>query len=104
MPDLSALLAHWGYAALFLVVVLGNLGLPVPEESILALAGYAVWRGTLSLPVVLAVGIASAVVGDNLGYWIGRRYGRTVLERYGRWTSVTPERLRKVAYTGHREH
>ena len=96
MPDLSALLAHWGYAALFLVVVLGNLGLPVPEESILALAGYAVWRGTLSLPLVLAVGIASAVVGDNLGYWIGRRYGRTVLERYGRWTSVTPERLRKV--------
>ncbi len=96
MPDLDALLTHWGYAALFLIVVLGNVGLPVPEESILALAGYAVWRGTLSLPVVLAVGIASAVVGDNLGYRVGRRYGRTVLERYARWARVTPERLRQV--------
>jgi len=42
MPDLGVLLEHWGYAAIFTVVVLGNLGLPVPEESILA------WRATRS--------------------------------------------------------
>jgi HAD superfamily phosphatase (TIGR01668 family) len=96
MPDLDALLAHWGYAAIFAVVVLGNVGLPVPEESVLVLAGYAAWRGGLSLGAVLAVGVAGAVAGDNLGYWLGRRYGPAVLERYGRWARVNPERLRAV--------
>jgi len=61
MPDLGATLGHWGYAAIFAGVVLGNLGLPVPEESILALAGYAVWRGDLSLAAVLGVGVVGAI-------------------------------------------
>ena len=76
MPDLTQLLGHWGYAALFVVVVLGNVGLPLPEETVLALAGYLVWRGDMRLPVVLVVGVVSAVAGDNLGYWVGHRFGR----------------------------
>ncbi len=93
MPDLSELVGHWGYLAIFLVVVLGNVGLPVPEETILALAGYLVWRGQLRLPVVVAVGIVSAAAGDNLGYWIGRRYGRKAIERYSRRVLGKPERF-----------
>jgi len=93
MPSLNALLGHWGYAAIFLVVFLGNVGLPVPEETILALAGYLVWEGKLRLPLVLVVGVVSAAAGDNLGYWIGRRYGQEALARYGHWIGVTPARL-----------
>jgi membrane protein DedA with SNARE-associated domain len=93
MLDIGELLAHWGYLTLFFVVVLGNMGLPVPEEMILGLAGYLSWRGNLRLPVVLAVGILSAVSGDSLGYWIGRRYGSVAIERYGHWVWVTPQRL-----------
>jgi membrane protein DedA with SNARE-associated domain len=96
MPDLTELIANWGYAAIFLVVVGGNLGLPVPEETVLIVAGYLAWQETLRLPWVLLVGVVSAVAGDNLGYWIGRRYGRRPLERYGPWVSVTPERLETV--------
>jgi len=96
MPDLGVVLEHWGYAAIFVAVVLGNLGLPVPEESVLALAGYVVWRGDFSLAVVLAVAVAGAVAGDNLGYWLGRRYGRTVLEHYGCWIGLPPARLRAL--------
>lgn len=92
MPDLGELIGRWGYLAIFLVVVLGNVGLPLPEEAILVLAGYLVWRRRLRLPIVLAVGIVSAVAGDNLGYWIGRRYGREAIERYGQWVLVTPQR------------
>jgi membrane protein DedA with SNARE-associated domain len=44
-----------------------------------------VWQGELRLPLVLAIGILSAVVGDNIGYWIGRRYGQGTIERYARW-------------------
>lgn len=93
MADLGELIAHWGYAAIFLIVVLGNVGVPVPEETILALAGYLAWEGQLRLPAVLALGFVSAVAGDNLGYWIGRRYGRGAIERYGHRILITRERL-----------
>jgi membrane protein DedA with SNARE-associated domain len=93
MHDVGGLLAYWGYLAIFFVVILGNIGLPIPEETVLVLAGYLVWEGTLSLHLVLAVGVASAVVGDNIGYWLGRELGRRVLERYGHWLWITPERL-----------
>ena len=84
MSDLHQFVGHWGYAAIFVVVVLGNVGLPVPEETILALAGYLVWRGKLRLSLVLVVGIVSAVVGDNIGYWLGREVGRPLIYRYAR--------------------
>jgi membrane protein DedA with SNARE-associated domain len=85
MPDLNQLMTDWGYAGIFLVVILGNIGLPVPEETVLAAAGYLVWSGRLHLFPVLIVGLASAVAGDNVGYWLGRRYGRAMVERYAHW-------------------
>ena len=96
MPDVGPLLGHWGYLAIFLIVVLGNVGVPVPEETTLILAGYLAWRGELRLPVVLGVGILSAVAGDNVGYWIGRRYGGAVLDRLRRLTQVSPGRFERM--------
>ena len=93
MPDLRPLIEHWGYVAIFVFVILGNLGIPVPEESILVMAGYLVWQGELRLPLVLLVGIFSAILGDNLGYWIGRRYGQAAVVRCGRRVLLTPARL-----------
>lgn len=88
--------ANWGYAAIFLAVLLGNIGVPLPEESIILLSGYLAWRGTLSLPAVIIVGILSAIVGDNLGYWIGREGGRPLLLRYGRYCFVSRRQLRRA--------
>lgn len=96
MPSLSTLIEHWGYAAVFVVVILGNVGLPVPEETILTLAGYLVWRGELNGPLVVAVGIVSAVAGDNLGYWLGRRYGAHVLRAYAERLGVNTAHLTKA--------
>jgi membrane protein DedA with SNARE-associated domain len=84
MPDINQLITDWGYAGIFLVVILGNIGLPVPEETVLAVGGYLVWSGRLHLLPVLIVGLVSAIVGDNFGYWLGRHYGRAAVERYGR--------------------
>jgi len=92
MPDINQLITDWGYAGIFLVVILGNIGLPVPEETVLAVAGYLVWSGRLQLLPVLAVALISAVAGDNLGYWLGRHYGRSVVDRYARWL-LKPGRL-----------
>src|SRR5689334_21255851 len=81
MPDLTGLIETWGYVAVSLVVVFGNIGLPLPEETVLVVAGYLVCVGRLRWPPLLAIGIASAVIGDNIGYWIGRRFGGAGLER-----------------------
>jgi membrane protein DedA with SNARE-associated domain len=97
MPDLSALLEHWRYPAIFAAVILGNVGLPVPEETVLALGGFLAQRGELHLPTVIAVGVLVAIVGDNIGYWLGRRYGREALERYGRYIWVSANRLERVS-------
>jgi membrane protein DedA with SNARE-associated domain len=93
MPDLGALIHHWGYAAIFVFVIFGNLGMPVPEESILVLSGYLVWQGDLHLSLVLLVGIFSAIAGDNIGYWIGRWCGQEAIERYGKRVLLTPARI-----------
>jgi membrane protein DedA with SNARE-associated domain len=92
MSDINQLITDWGYAGIFFVVILGNIGLPVPEETVLAVAGYLVWSGRLQLLPVLVVALVSAVAGDNLGYWLGRHYGRAVVDRYARWL-LKPGRL-----------
>ena len=90
MPSLDQFVAHWGYVAIFLVVILGNVGLPVPEESILGVAGYMVWHGRFDFPLVVVVALTAAVLGDNMAYWLGRSYGRRVLNR---WVGVNSNRL-----------
>jgi len=93
MPDLTQLIGHWGYSAIFFIVILGSVGIPVPEEAIMFLAGLLVWEKKLELSVVLIVGFLSTVSGDNLGYWAGRTYGRATIERYGQKLFISSERL-----------
>jgi membrane protein DedA with SNARE-associated domain len=96
MLEAAPLIEHWGYWAIFGVVVLGNLGFPVPEEGILVFAGYLVWAGRLRLLPVLGVGILAAMIGDNLGYWFGRHYGQAAIRRFGHKIFITEERLDKA--------
>jgi membrane protein DedA with SNARE-associated domain len=93
MPDLTQFIDAWGYAAIFLIVVLGNVGLPVPEETVLTVSGYLAWQGHLRFPVVVLVAVVSAVAGDNLGYWLGRRYGHRILDRL---LAAAPERTERA--------
>ena len=90
---LTDLFARYGYFVIFFGVLLENAGVPVPGETILV-AGAALARfGHLSLPSVVAVAIAGAILGDNLGFLIGRHGGRVLLERYGRLFGLTGARL-----------
>jgi membrane protein DedA with SNARE-associated domain len=86
----------WGYAAIFVVVLLGNIGVPVPEEIVLLVAGYLAWRGALAVPAVILVGALSAVMGDSIGYWLGRTGGRPLLLRYGRYIFIPPRQVRRA--------
>ncbi len=90
---LTDLFARYGYFVVFFGVMLENAGVPVPGETIL-LAGAALARfGHLSLPNVILIAVLGAVLGDNVGFFIGRRGGRRLLERKGRMFGLTPARL-----------
>jgi membrane protein DedA with SNARE-associated domain len=84
---------RWGYLALGVGVALG---VPVPEDVWLLVAGYLAWSRFLSFPWVIAVGMGSAMVADNSGYWAGRLGGRRLLDRFGWYVSMTPARLRRA--------
>jgi len=88
--------APWGYVIVGTAMLLENsvgAGVIVPGETIVIIGGVYAGLGDLWLPAVAAVAIVGAALGDNVGYWIGRRYGRGFLERHGRRLFVTPERL-----------
>lgn len=88
--------APWGYGIVGLATFLENsvgAGVIVPGETLVIIGGVYAALGDLWLPLVAAVAVLGAVLGDNAGYWIGRRYGRGFLERHGRKLLVTPERL-----------
>jgi membrane protein DedA with SNARE-associated domain len=92
---LTQMVALHGYALVALIVGFESMGFPVPGETTLVTA--AIFAGTthqLSITFVIAAAIVGAIVGDNLGYAVGRRFGYRLLVRYGPWMRITTQRLK----------
>src|SRR5271167_927242 len=75
--------SHIGYPLLFLLVMAESSGVPIPGETALITAGVLASQGRLQIELVIALAAAGAIVGDNIGYLIGKRGGRWLLERPG---------------------
>lgn len=100
MPDLmhafTEFAATHGYWVLFVGVMLENAGIPLPGETALLTAGYLsspAGGGHLNIWAVILVTCAGAVIGDNIGYWVGREVARRRLARGKRFLFLTPARL-----------
>jgi len=78
----SGLVHHYGLFALFLIVMLESGGVPLPGETALVAAAIFASQGKLNIVEVIGVAAAAAIIGDNLGYWVAREYGRTLLDRF----------------------
>ena len=82
-------LVPWAYVLVFLLAAAESaafVGLVVPGETLLLLAGYLSWRGDLDIAVVMACAITGAIVGDSVGYEIGRHLGGHLYgSRVGHW-------------------
>jgi membrane protein DedA with SNARE-associated domain len=81
--DVNHLVEVSGYPLLALLVMAESGGVPVPGETALIIGGVLSSQGSLQIELVIAVAAAAAIVGDNLGYYIGRRGGRWLLQRPG---------------------
>ncbi|HDZ82063.1 MAG TPA: DedA family protein [Roseobacter sp.] len=93
---LLTLVEQYGVIALFVSITLETLGLPVPGESALMVFAGAAGAGKISIWHVVLAAYVAAVLGDNIGYLIGRRYGRAVILRYGGKVGVTSEKYTKA--------
>ena len=91
--NLEDLLNTWGYGVVFAAMVLESAGLPLPGETVTLLGGYAAGSGHLNLAGVIAAASSGAMVGDSIGYWVGRRAGWPLLLRVGRLLRQSPEQM-----------
>jgi membrane protein DedA with SNARE-associated domain len=96
LNDLSGPLNHYGLWAVLALVLIEDFGIPVPGETVLIAASVFAGSGRLNVFAVALVGFAAAVIGDNIGYAIGRFGGRRLLDRWGKYVFLTPERLDKT--------
>ena len=87
------LVGRLGYAIVFLGVGIESLGIPVPGETALVIGAVAAAQGHLHGWGVFLAGFAGAVVGDNIGYWVGRRWGRRLVTVPGLRLVYTPARM-----------
>ena len=78
---MTHLLDQYGLVILFLLVAVESFGVPLPGETALVAAAVLASQGHYALVAVVAVAAVGAIVGDNLGYWVGRTGGRKLLDR-----------------------
>jgi membrane protein DedA with SNARE-associated domain len=93
LGDLLHLIGRYGYLVVFFGVMLEGTGVPLPGETVLIAAGVLVHRGALDFGGALISGILGTVVGNQIGYCVGRFGGRPFVLRWGRYAFITSERL-----------
>lgn len=96
LPDL---LARYGYVAIAAIIMMESMGVPLPGETTLVTASiYAGTTHKLSIWLVVLAAVAGAVIGDNIGYWIGEKFGYRALMRHGARLGLTERKIKLGQY------
>ena len=96
IAGLEHFVRDYGVFAVFPILALEALGAPLPGETLLIFASVLVGRGEMSLPALLIFACAGSVLGDNIGYAIGRTVGRATISRYGAKIGLNEARFKAV--------
>jgi membrane protein DedA with SNARE-associated domain len=96
LETIQAWIGEYGAFGIFLAMMLGIVGLPVPDETILVFCGYMISQGKMSLATTLTGGILGSFSGITLSYLLGRTFGYPLLHKYGRWIHVSDEMLARI--------
>jgi membrane protein DedA with SNARE-associated domain len=92
---LQPIILEYGLIAVFVIVMLESAGLPLPGETALILASvYAGLTGDLEIAAIIAVAATAAIIGDNIGFAVGRRFGLPLVKRFGPMVGLDDKRLR----------
>lgn len=102
MESLLSWISHYGYAGLFALLVLGIVGLPIPDETLLMFSGYLIFKGRFQPAVAFVTGFAGSCCGISLSYVIGRTLGYGFVHRYGGYFRITELRINRIRNWFHR--
>lgn len=102
MDSLFAWVQHYGYAGLFTLLILGIVGLPVPDETLLVFSGYLVSTGRLQGWATYSTAFLGSISGISISYLIGRSIEHSLIHRYGRFLHLTERRMDQVRGWFHR--
>jgi membrane protein DedA with SNARE-associated domain len=86
-------IAHYGYIGIFGALVLGIIGLPVPDEILMTFSGYLISKGRLHYIPTVIISVLGSFIGMSISYLIGRKFGYPLLEKYGKKIHITKEKL-----------
>lgn len=86
-------ISHYGYWAIFFGVFLESLGLPLPGETLIIVAGLAAAKGALNLQWVMALAVIATFVANNISFACGYLGGRGLVLRYGKYVFFSEKRL-----------
>ncbi len=87
-------IATYGYPAIFVLLVFGIVGLPVPDETLLTFTGYLIYKGDLKIVPAFLACFTGSSCGITLSYILGRTFGLALIHRYGKYIHLTEERIR----------
>jgi len=94
--DVQSYIADYGYLAVSAGILLEDFGLPTPGETMLIAGAIAAARGTLDITWLLLLAWAGAVIGDSIGWALGRYGGHHLVVRYGSSVGITGAKLKQV--------
>lgn len=102
MNEALNFIKDYGYLALYLLLALGIIGIPVPDETLMLTVGGLSVHGHFTFSKVLIVSFLGSMTGMTISYLVGRHLGSGLLQRYGKWIHLTPDRIAKAEVWFHK--
>lgn len=96
LETLTYLTTQYGSGALFILLALGIIAFPIPEETLMVFAGILIASGKLHMHYTIIAALGGSLCGITVSYLVGRTAGSFVTHKYGRWMGLTEERLEKA--------
>ncbi len=96
METLLFWISQYGYFGIFSLLVLGIVGIPIPDETLLTLSGYLIYKGDLHFVPLFIAAYLGSISGISISYAIGSTFGHHLLIKYGHFIHITEDRLQKA--------
>ncbi|KJD46420.1 DedA family protein [Paenibacillus terrae] len=91
-----SMITQYGYIAIFALLALGIIGLPVPDEIIMVFVGYLSSIMVLNYSMSVLVSFMGAMTGMMISYTLGKKLGQPLVDKHGKWFGLTPKRFARV--------
>ncbi|MBA9088316.1 membrane protein DedA with SNARE-associated domain [Fontibacillus solani] len=89
-------ISQYGYFAIVILLSLGLIGMPLPDEALMIFVGYLASTHAMSYPLSIIFGLIGSIIGMTVSYTIGKKIGYTLIGKFGKWIGLTPARYSKV--------